>query len=120
MATRLPGHQTTCMCPACRAARGESWKTKKRFTASINTEVLTNLRKWVKEHNTSLTSAIEEAGTGILLTTIILSIGFIIFLFSGSPPVKYFGLLSVAALIAAFLGDVVFLPFFIKILIRDS
>lgn len=61
MATRMSNHQPACMCPACRAARGEQWRTKKPFTASINMELLANLRNAARKRSISLTRALEDA-----------------------------------------------------------
>jgi len=61
MAMRMSSHKDDCMCPACRGARGETWATKKKFTASINKKLLEKLREWARQNKASVTGAMENA-----------------------------------------------------------
>ena len=54
--------------------------------------------------------ALKEAGPGIVITSVISVLGFSVFLFAEAPPVRDFGILSITAMITAFLGDIVILP----------
>lgn len=57
---------------------------------------------------------LENAGAGILITSLVLSAGFSILIFSEAPPVQYFGLLSLFAVLAALVCDLFLLPSFIQ------
>lgn len=54
--------------------------------------------------------ALENAGSGILITSVVLTGGFFVLLFSEAPPVRYFGFLSIIAVISALLLDLFVLP----------
>jgi predicted RND superfamily exporter protein len=54
--------------------------------------------------------AIEQAGPGILFTTVLLGLGFSTLLLAEAPPVQYFALLSLLALGTALVADLVVLP----------
>lgn len=73
---------------------------------------------WYKKTQ-DLTQTFKEAGPAILLTSFILVAGFAIFIFAPSPPIKYFGLLTVTALLTAIVGDFVMLPLILRILNKD-
>lgn len=54
--------------------------------------------------------ALEKAGPGIVITSLISILGFSVFLFAEAPPVRYFGILSITAMITALFADIVILP----------
>jgi predicted RND superfamily exporter protein len=58
----------------------------------------------------SIAYVFQYAGTAILFTTIILSLSFIIFMFSDFAPNYNFGLVTASALIIAFIADILLLP----------
>jgi len=60
--------------------------------------------------------AVKEAGPAILSTTVILILGFSVLLLSEAPPIVNFGLLSITALSTALLGDLLLLPYFMRLL----
>ncbi|GAB2775028.1 hypothetical protein GCM10010465_21770 [Actinomadura fibrosa] len=64
---------------------------------------------WFRKNN-DWKMALEKAGPGILVTSIVLSGGFSVFLFSEAPPVRYFGFLSILAIISALILDLLVLP----------
>jgi len=55
-----------------------------------------------------------EAGPGIFLTSVILIVGFSVFILASSPPIRYFGILGITALLTALIGDLVLLPIILK------
>jgi len=57
-----------------------------------------------------------QAGPAILSTTVILILGFSVLLLSEAPPIVNFGLLSITALSTALLGDLLLLPYFMRLL----
>jgi predicted RND superfamily exporter protein len=59
--------------------------------------------------------ALREAAPGLFLTSLILTVGFSVFLFVSSPPIRYFGMLSIAALMTGLAGDSVLLPVLIRL-----
>ena len=61
-----------------------------------------------------LAATFHHAGPGILFTTIILVAGFGVLISSPAPPVRYFGILSVIALLGALISDLVLLPALLK------
>jgi len=69
---------------------------------------------WYKKTG-DLRKTFIEAGPGICLTTFILVIGFTVFLISSSPPVRYFGILGITALVSALISDFVLLPVILKL-----
>lgn len=54
--------------------------------------------------------AFSHAGPGIIVTSVILILGFSVFLFAQAPPARNFGILSIAAMFMALFGDAVLLP----------
>jgi predicted RND superfamily exporter protein len=70
---------------------------------------------WYKKTG-GLREAFREAAPGMVLTMAILSIGFSVFLFASSPPIRYFGILSLATLAAGLAGDCVLLPVLVRML----
>jgi predicted RND superfamily exporter protein len=66
-----------------------------------------NENKSTKE---SIDYAFTYAGTGIILTTIIISLSFAIFSFSDFTPNKYFGIITSLSLIMALIVDLLLLP----------
>ena len=54
--------------------------------------------------------ALEKAGPGMVLTSAVITAGFAILLLSGAPPVRYFGLLSITAVLFALVSDLFVLP----------
>jgi len=68
---------------------------------------------WFKNTG-DLRTTFQEAGPGLFHTTLVLFIGFSVFLFSSVPPIKHFGILSVTALVSALVGDLVLLPIILK------
>jgi len=69
---------------------------------------------WYKKTD-DLRKTFIEAGPGICFTTFILATGFAVFLISSSPPVRYFGILSITALVSALMGDFVLLPVILRL-----
>jgi len=80
---------------------------------SIVVDDTIHLMYWYKR-NMNLKEALSQAGPGIFFTTLLLSLGFSILLFSDTPPVEYFAILSLFALITALLGDLILLPSLLK------
>ncbi len=70
---------------------------------------------WYKKTR-DLKSTLISAGPGILNTSIILVSGFAVFIFSSSPPIRYFGLLSIIVMLCALAGDLVLLPIILGII----
>ena len=70
---------------------------------------------WFKQTG-DLRMTFIEAGPGIVYTTIILIFGFSVFLFSSVPPIRYFGILSISALLSAVFSDLVLLPIILQML----
>ncbi len=68
---------------------------------------------WYKQTG-DLGKAFLEAGPGIFMTSLTLIVGFSVFLLASSPPIRYFGILGIAALFAALIGDLVLLPLILK------
>jgi len=54
--------------------------------------------------------SIREAGQAICFTSIILSVGFLVFLFSFHKGLSYFGVFSAVAIMTAFIADIYLLP----------
>lgn len=54
--------------------------------------------------------AYREAGQAIIFTSLVLAIGFLVFLFSSNKGFSYFGLLSAVSIFAATIADLVLLP----------
>ncbi|MBC2838996.1 RND family transporter [Robiginitalea sp. SC105] len=64
--------------------------------------------------------ALQKAGPGIVITSFVICSGFVILLLSGSPPVRYFGLLSISAIAMALLGDILLLPHFLRLVHKKN
>jgi len=58
--------------------------------------------------------ALEKAGPGTIITSLIYILGFSVFLFADISPVRYFGVLSITTMIAALFGDIILLPQILK------
>ena len=68
---------------------------------------------WYKKTG-DLGKTYHEAGPGIFLTSVILIVGFSVFILASSPPIRYFGILGITALLTALIGDLVLLPIILK------
>jgi len=53
-------------------------------------------------------------GGGMFLTSLILIVGFSVFLFAASPLIRYFGILSILALVTGLAGDCNLLPVLVR------
>jgi predicted RND superfamily exporter protein len=51
----------------------------------------------------------------MFLNTLVLAVGFAVFLFAASPPIRYFGTLSILALGTGLLGDGFLLPVLVRL-----
>ncbi len=74
---------------------------------------LTHYRIELKKYGSILTAVVHttrEAGQAIVFTSLILSIGFLVFLFSFHKGLQNFGILSAAAILVAVLADLILLP----------
>lgn len=67
----------------------------------------------------AMAETIGEAGRPIVLTSVVNTAGFSIFVLSDFRPLFHFGLLSTAAMLAAVLGDLVLLPNLLRIFDAD-
>jgi predicted RND superfamily exporter protein len=65
-------------------------------------------------------SALTEAGPGIVLTSIVMTAGFSVFLFSSVPPARNLGLLSITAMVTALFSDLVILPVLIRWIMKTK
>ncbi len=68
---------------------------------------------WYRK-NRSINQAITQAGPGMVFTSILLSLGFGVLILADAPPVRYFALLSLFALLSALVGDILLLPSLLK------
>jgi predicted RND superfamily exporter protein len=68
---------------------------------------------WYKTKG-NLQEAILKSSPGIILTSVVISIGFGVLLLSSAPPIRYFGFLSFFAVIAALICDMMILPSLIQ------
>lgn len=68
---------------------------------------------WYRKRS-SLREAFDEVAPGMFLNSLILAVGFSVFLFAASPPIRYFGILSILALVAGLAGDSVLLPVLVR------
>jgi len=68
---------------------------------------------WYKK-NASVQEAFHEVAPGMFLTSLILVVGFSVFLFAASPPIRYFGILSIAAMLTGLAGDCILLPVLVR------
>ncbi|MCJ7758947.1 MAG: hypothetical protein MUP24_12470 [Gillisia sp.] len=68
---------------------------------------------WFKKTN-SVKQAISNSSQGIVLTSIMLALGFSVFLISDVPPIASFGLLSLIAIVMALISDIILLPSLLK------
>jgi uncharacterized protein len=59
---------------------------------------------------TAIIHAYREAGQAIVFTSLVLAIGFLVFLFSSAKGFSYFGILSATSIVAATISDLVLLP----------
>jgi len=69
---------------------------------------------WYRK-NSSLRQAFDEVAPGMFLNSLILVVGFSVFLFAASPPIRYFGILSILALTTGLAGDSVLLPVLVRL-----
>jgi len=58
----------------------------------------------------SLQAALARVAPPIITTTIIVSLGFSVLMFSGFKPTAFFGMLMIISLVSALLGDLILLP----------
>lgn len=72
-----------------------------------------DVRKAVKE-------TIQNKGSGIILSSLILTIGFGVMIFSSFVPTIYFGLLSAVIMLTALIGDTLILPSAILIFYKNK
>lgn len=68
-----------------------------------------HLLYWLKKEN-DVMKALKRSGPGMLSTSIAMSVGFSVLLVSDAPPIRYFGLLSVLAILIALIADLFLLP----------
>jgi hypothetical protein len=68
---------------------------------------------WFKK-NSSLREAFDEVAPGMFLNSLILIVGFSVFLFAASPPIRYFGILSILTLVTGLAGASVLLPVLVR------
>ncbi len=74
---------------------------------------MTHFRQDVITHGDikkAIVSSIREAGQAILFTSLILSVGFLVFILSFHSGLSHFGIFSAIAITTAFLSDVYLLP----------
>jgi predicted RND superfamily exporter protein len=76
---------------------------------SIVVDDTIHIMYWYKTKK-SIQEALAHAGSGIFFTSVLMVLGFIILLFSPAPPVKYFAILSLFAIVTALLCDMILLP----------
>ena len=69
---------------------------------------------WYRK-NSSLRQAFDEVAPGMFLNSLILVVGFSVFLFAASPPIRYFGILSILALTTGLASDSVLLPVLVRL-----
>jgi predicted RND superfamily exporter protein len=74
---------------------------------------------WYRKTKDTGTTMVQ-AGPGIIVTSILAVAGFAVFLFAEAPPVRYFGLLCITAMVSALFGDIIILPFMLKKTVKDS
>lgn len=67
----------------------------------------------------SIHMTFKETGKAILFTTIILFCGFLVMLFSSSPPTQTVGALISVTLVAALLSDILLLPVLMRMWLKD-
>ncbi len=58
----------------------------------------------------SIKLTLREAGQAIIFTSLVLSFGFLVFIFSSHMALRHFGILSAASIFIALLGDLILLP----------
>ncbi|WP_370477282.1 efflux RND transporter permease subunit [Tamlana flava] len=74
---------------------------------------------WYKKTG-ELKEALHKSGIGIILTTTVICLGFGVLMISEVPPIRYFGFLSVFALIIALISDLILMPAFIKKILKTG
>lgn len=67
----------------------------------------------------AIIAAYREAGQAIVFTSLVLSIGFLVFLFSSNLGFSYFGILSAASILMATISDLIFLPAILYLVYRN-
>ncbi len=73
---------------------------------------------WFRKRET-LHGALQEAGPGMIMTSIVHILGFSVFLLAAAPPIRYFGMLSITAMVTALFGDVIILPVILKFALKN-
>lgn len=68
---------------------------------------------WFRK-NSSLREAFDEVAPGMFLNSLILIVGFSVFLFAASPPIRTFGILSILTLVTGLAGASVLLPVLVR------
>lgn len=74
---------------------------------------------WYKE-TSEIPSALRNAGPGMVSASLVICLGFSVFLTSSSPPIRYFGFLSIAGFLSALAADIFLLPAMIELLVRRA
>lgn len=69
---------------------------------------------WYRKRS-SLREAFDEVAPGMFLNSSILVVGFSVFLFAASPPIRTFGVLSILTLITGLAGASVLLPVLVRL-----
>lgn len=67
----------------------------------------------------SVRRTLESTGRALLTTTIVLSIGFSVFMFSSILPLQLFGLATTSAILLAFLADILIAPALVTLATRN-
>jgi len=85
--------------------------------------ILLRFRHHYKETNNldeSILEALHKEGRAVILTSVYLSIGFLILLLSAFVPVREYAFLTICAIIFALLSDLFITPILIKYLLKDT
>jgi len=73
-----------------------------------------------KDPHKAVEETLQTTGEAVLFTTLILTSGFLLFVFGQMVPIVYFGLLTGFALAVAFLADITLGPALLTLLVRDD
>ncbi len=79
--------------------------------------VVTSVRRRMGDHpcREAIVSAVSDVGTALSVTTAAAAVGFLSLTPAEFLPIRYFGLLTAAAMIVALFGDLAFLPSLIRL-----
>lgn len=69
---------------------------------------------WYRKRS-SLREALDEVAPGMFLNSLILIVGFSVFLFAAAPPIRTFGALSILTLVTGLAGASVLLPVLVRL-----